>query len=146
MLFERTALSMKSEELIRKDLEAVREKRELTSALVFQDPYMLDFLELADSYSEKNLESVILCEIERFLIDLGAGFAFVERQKPITLDRTSSREVLEEHLHRASAAARNRLVLGAGVDVDVAAPKAVCQSAGRRGGRTDEPGASTRFR
>lgn len=86
MLFERTALSKKPEELIRKELAALREKGELTPAVVFRDPYMLDFLELADTYSEKDLESAILREIERFLLELGAGFAFVERQKRITVD------------------------------------------------------------
>lgn len=86
MLFERTALSKKPESLIRKELAALREKGELSPALVFRDPYMLDFLELADTYSEKDLESAILREIERFLLELGAGFAFVERQKRITLD------------------------------------------------------------
>jgi predicted nuclease of restriction endonuclease-like (RecB) superfamily len=86
MLYERTALSKKPEELIRKELAALREKDELTPALVFRDPYMLDFLELADTYSEKDLESAILREIEHFLLELGAGFAFVERQKRIILD------------------------------------------------------------
>jgi predicted nuclease of restriction endonuclease-like (RecB) superfamily len=86
MLFERTALSKKPEKLIRKELAALREKGEITPALVFQDPYMLDFLELADTYSEKDLETAILREIERFLLELGAGFAFVERQKRITVD------------------------------------------------------------
>lgn len=86
MLYERTALSKKPEELIRKELAALRDKDELTPALVFRDPYMLDFLELADTYSEKDLESAILREIEQFLLELGAGFAFVERQKRITLD------------------------------------------------------------
>src|SRR5258707_12285324 len=86
MLFERTALSKKPEALIRKGLSALREKGELSPALVFRDPYMLDFLELADTYSEKDLEVAILREIERFLLELGAGFAFVERQKRITLD------------------------------------------------------------
>ena len=86
MLFERTALSKKPEALIHKELSALREKDELTPALVFRDPYMLDFLELADTYSEKDLESAILREIERFLLELGAGFAFIERQKRITLD------------------------------------------------------------
>ncbi|MGA8095900.1 MAG: DUF1016 N-terminal domain-containing protein [Steroidobacteraceae bacterium] len=57
MLYERTALSKKPQELIRKELAALREKDELTPALVFRDPYMLDFLELADTYSEKDLES-----------------------------------------------------------------------------------------
>ena len=81
MLYERTALSKKPQEL-----SALREKGELSPALVFRDPYMLDFLDLADSYSEKDLESAILREIERFLLELGTGFAFVERQKRITLD------------------------------------------------------------
>lgn len=86
MLFERTALSKKPEALIRKELDALHEKGEITPALVFRDPYMLDFLGLADTYSEKDLESAILREIERFLLELGAGFAFIERQKRITLD------------------------------------------------------------
>ena len=63
---------------IRKELAALREEGEITPAMVFQDPYMLDFLELADTFSEKDLESAILREIERFLMELGAGFAFVE--------------------------------------------------------------------
>jgi predicted nuclease of restriction endonuclease-like (RecB) superfamily len=86
MLYERSALSKKPEELIRRELAALRERGEVTPALVFQDPYVLDFLGLADTYSERDLESAILREIERFLLELGAGFAFVERQKRITLD------------------------------------------------------------
>jgi len=86
MLYERTALSRKPEQLIRQELAALRDNGELTPALVFQDPYMLDFLELKDTYSEKDLESALLREIERFLLELGAGFAFVERQKRIVLD------------------------------------------------------------
>ncbi len=86
MLYERTALSKKPEKLVRQELAALREKGDLTPALVLQDPYMLDFLGLADTYSEKDLESAILREIERFLLELGAGFAFVERQKRIVLD------------------------------------------------------------
>ncbi len=73
-------------QLIRKEFAEFREKGELTPSLVFQDPYMLDFLERADTYSEKDLESAILREIERFLLELGTGFAFVERQKRITFD------------------------------------------------------------
>ncbi|WP_437716076.1 DUF1016 N-terminal domain-containing protein [Sorangium sp. So ce448] len=68
MLFERTALSKKPEALIRKELAALHERGELSPALVFRDPYMLDFLELADTYSEKDLESATLREIERFLL------------------------------------------------------------------------------
>ncbi len=86
MLYERTALSKKPEELIRQELATLRDHDELTPTLVFQDPYMLDFLELKDTYSEKDLESALLREIERFLLELGTGFAFVERQKRIVLD------------------------------------------------------------
>ena len=86
MLYERTALSKKPDKLIRKELIALRENDELSPNLVFQDPYLLDFLGLRDTYSEKDLESALLREIERFLLELGAGFAFVERQKRITLD------------------------------------------------------------
>jgi predicted nuclease of restriction endonuclease-like (RecB) superfamily len=86
MLYERTALSKKPEHVIRKELATLRESGDITPDLVFQDPYMLDFLQLSDTYSEKDLESALLREIERFLLELGAGFAFVERQKRIVLD------------------------------------------------------------
>ena len=53
---------------------------------MFRDPYLLDFLGLKDAYSESDLESAILRELERFLVEFGNGFAFVARQKRITLD------------------------------------------------------------
>ncbi len=86
MLYERTALSKKPAKLIAQDLKALREQDQLTPDLVFRDPYVLDFLGLRDTYSEQDLESSLLREIELFLLELGAGFAFVERQKRITLD------------------------------------------------------------
>lgn len=86
MLYERTALSKKPEQLIARELKALREEDRLTPDLVFRDPYVLDFLGLRDTYSEKDLENALLREIEAFLLELGAGFAFVERQKRITLD------------------------------------------------------------
>lgn len=86
MLYERTALSKKPDQLIRQELDALREEDKLTPDLVFQDPYLLDFLGLRDTYSEKDLETALLREIERFLLELGAGFTFVERQKRITVD------------------------------------------------------------
>jgi predicted nuclease of restriction endonuclease-like (RecB) superfamily len=54
--------------------------------LVFRDPYFLDFLGLKDTYSEKDLEAAILRELETLILELGAGFAFVARQKRITVD------------------------------------------------------------
>jgi predicted nuclease of restriction endonuclease-like (RecB) superfamily len=86
MLYERTALSKKPDQIIEKELKALREEDRLTPDLVFRDPYMLDFLGLKDTYSEKDLEKALLREIESFLLELGTGFAFVERQKRITLD------------------------------------------------------------
>ncbi len=86
MLYERTAISKKPEKLIEQELKALREEDALTPDLVFRDPYLLDFLGLKDTYSEQDLEAAILREIEAFLLELGAGFAFLERQKRITLD------------------------------------------------------------
>jgi len=86
MLFERTALSRKPDKLIRQELEALRAEDKLTPELVFRDPYILDFLGLKDTYAEKDIESAILREVESFILELGTGFAFVERQKRMQID------------------------------------------------------------
>jgi len=86
MLYERTAISKKPDKLIEKDLAALREEDKLTTDLVFRDPYFLDFLGLKDTYSEKDLETAILREMESFILELGAGFSFVARQKRISID------------------------------------------------------------
>jgi predicted nuclease of restriction endonuclease-like (RecB) superfamily len=52
----------------------------------FKDPYILDFLNLKDGYMENDLETAILLELERFILEVGKGFAFVERQKRIIID------------------------------------------------------------
>ena len=67
------------------ELEQLRESDRLTPKLVFRDPYLLDFLGLRDTYSERDLESAILQELERFLLELGSDFAFVARQKRMTI-------------------------------------------------------------
>jgi predicted nuclease of restriction endonuclease-like (RecB) superfamily len=86
MLYERTAISGKPEELIRHELDALRKEDRLTPDLVFKDPYFLDFLGLRDRYLEKDLEDAILRELEQFLLELGAGFSFIARQKRIQVD------------------------------------------------------------
>jgi predicted nuclease of restriction endonuclease-like (RecB) superfamily len=86
MLFERTAVSRKPDELIRADLDALREEDRLTPDLVFRDPYFLDFLGLTGSYSKKDVEQAILRELEAFILELGTDFAFIARQKRITVD------------------------------------------------------------
>lgn len=86
MLFERTALSRKPEKVIEQQLATLREENRLTPDLVFRDPYFLDFLGLKDAYSEKDLETAILRELEQFILELGSDFAFIARQKRITVD------------------------------------------------------------
>jgi predicted nuclease of restriction endonuclease-like (RecB) superfamily len=86
MLFERTAISKKPDQLIQQEIKELRENDQLTPDLVFRDPYFLDFLGLKDTYSEKSLEDAILRELERFILELGQGFTFVERQKRMIID------------------------------------------------------------
>jgi predicted nuclease of restriction endonuclease-like (RecB) superfamily len=52
----------------------------------FKDPYILDFLQLKNTYLEQDVESAILNELESFILELGKGFAFVERQKRMIID------------------------------------------------------------
>ncbi|WP_165252067.1 PDDEXK nuclease domain-containing protein [Paludisphaera soli] len=86
LLFERTALSKKPDELIAQDLAALRDEDRMTPDLVFRDPYFLDFLGLTQPYAEKDVEQAILRELEAFILELGTDFAFVARQKRISVD------------------------------------------------------------
>ena len=88
MLYERTALSKKPELTIENDLELLKKEQKLTPDIVFKDPYVLDFLGLKDTYSEKDLETSIIAKLQRFIIELGSDFAFLARQKRITIDTT----------------------------------------------------------
>uniref|UniRef100_UPI0040489E67 PDDEXK nuclease domain-containing protein n=1 Tax=Mariniflexile sp. TaxID=1979402 RepID=UPI0040489E67 len=85
-LFERTAISKHAETTIAKTLENWNETNEIDPELVFKNTYILDFLNLPFSYSEKDLENALIANIERFILELGNGFAFVERQKRISID------------------------------------------------------------
>lgn len=86
MLYERTALSRKPDELAQQELATLREEGQVGPALVLKDPYILDFLDLKDNYLERDLEDAILRELEQFLLELGAGFSFIARQKRFQLD------------------------------------------------------------
>lgn len=86
MLFERTALSKKPEKVIRRELTSLKQDDTLTPDMVFRDPYFLGFLGLRDSYAEKDVEAAILRDMESFILELGVGFAFLERQKRIVVD------------------------------------------------------------
>ena len=86
MLYERTALSRKPAKLARIEIAALRDEDRVSTDLVLRDPYLLDFLSLKDAYQERDLEAAILREMERFILELGSGFAFLSRQKRFTLD------------------------------------------------------------
>jgi predicted nuclease of restriction endonuclease-like (RecB) superfamily len=83
MLYERTALSKRKLSVIGKAHEkpiTLRPEDEI------KDPYILEFLGLKDEYSESQLEEALIKYLEQFLLELGIGFAFVARQKRITLE------------------------------------------------------------
>ena len=86
MLYERTAISKKPDKTIDNDLKLLKNKEHMSPDLVFRDPYFLDFLGLSDTYAEKDLESAILAEMQRFIIELGNDFAFMACQKRIIID------------------------------------------------------------
>ena len=86
MLYERTVLSQKPGETIAQELATMRDAQRMSPALVMRDPYILDFLGLRDTWQEGDLEAAIIREMESFLLELGAGFSFVARQKRIQID------------------------------------------------------------
>lgn len=84
MLYERTALSKKPDELISYEIEKLKEGV-VSANMILKDPYILDFLELNDRYLEKDLEDAILRDMESFILELGNGFSFVARQKRVQI-------------------------------------------------------------
>lgn len=86
MVYERTALSKLPEKAIKMQLKELKEEDKMTPEIVFRDPYVLDFLELSDTYSEKDLEKAILNALEKFII-----------HNKTAAKRTSCREVTQGH-------------------------------------------------
>lgn len=86
MLFERTAISGKTDEFIKKELSTLRDDNVMSPDLVFKSPYFLEFTGLKGMYSEKNLEDSLIAHLEQFIIELGNGFSFVARQKRMIID------------------------------------------------------------
>jgi predicted nuclease of restriction endonuclease-like (RecB) superfamily len=85
-LYERTALSKKPENVIKKELELLKTTHTFTPDMVFRSSYFLDMLGLSDMYSEKDLEDAILFQMQSFIKELGTDFAFLDRQKRISID------------------------------------------------------------
>ena len=86
MLYERTLISRKPEDVIKTELSTVRQGGAISPDLVFKSPYFLDFTGLKGYYSEKKLEDMIISGMQQFLMELGNGFSFVDRQKRIIID------------------------------------------------------------
>ena len=86
MLFERTAISGKPDEFIKKELSTLRDDNVMSPDLVFKSPYFLEFTGLKGMYSERDLEESLLAHLEQFIIELGNGFSFVARQKRMIID------------------------------------------------------------
>lgn len=86
MLFERTALAKMPEAEIKNKLQNIKKANSTHPDLVFKNTYVLDFLNLPQFYSESDLENALITGIEKFIMELGNGFAFLERQKRISVD------------------------------------------------------------
>lgn len=86
MLYERTAISGKPDEFIKKELSTLRDDHVMSPDLVFKSPYFLEFTGLKGMYSEKSLEDSLVAHLEQFIIELGNGFSFVARQKRMIID------------------------------------------------------------
>ena len=87
-LYERTAISRRSEDVIKRELQQVSKQQMLVPDRVFRSSYFLDMLGLPDIFTEKDLESSILTQMQQFINEIGTDFAFLARQKRITIDAT----------------------------------------------------------
>jgi predicted nuclease of restriction endonuclease-like (RecB) superfamily len=84
--FERVAIADGKRALTASALDASSTAALPALAGSFKDPYFLDFLELPQGYLENDLEQALIKELERFILELGNGFSFVERQKRMIID------------------------------------------------------------
>jgi predicted nuclease of restriction endonuclease-like (RecB) superfamily len=84
--YERTAIASSQSTGMSHQLDQLSKQQSLSTGLVFKDPYFLDFLGLQQGYLESDLEEAILRQLEQFMLELGRGFAFMERQKRMVID------------------------------------------------------------
>jgi len=85
--YERTALSRNKAAMLTKGAVAKPEDA-ITPNDAIKDPYVLEFLDLKDEYSESDLESALIQRLGDFLLELGEGFTFVGRQRRLRIDNT----------------------------------------------------------
>lgn len=84
IFYERTALSRDKAAMLTKGAKPRAEDRVSADEEV-RDPLLLEFLNLKDEYSESELEDALLRHLEKFLLELGADFAFVGRQRRLRI-------------------------------------------------------------
>ena len=95
MLYERTTIAKQPGEQIILALQELQAKDVINPDLFFKSTYVLDFLGLKNTYSEKDLESALVGNLEQFIMELGNGFAFMERQKRISIDADKLHKAME---------------------------------------------------
>jgi predicted nuclease of restriction endonuclease-like (RecB) superfamily len=84
-LYERIALSRNKATLLRK-AETAQPGDEITPEEAIRDPFVLEFLDLKDEYSETRLEEALISHLADFLLELGDDFAFLGRQRRLRID------------------------------------------------------------
>jgi predicted nuclease of restriction endonuclease-like (RecB) superfamily len=85
LFYERTALSRNKATMLRKGQQP-RPEDAVTAEEETRDPYVLEFLNLKDEYSEAELEEALIRHLETFLLELGDDFAFIGRQRRLRID------------------------------------------------------------
>lgn len=86
-LYERLALSRNKAALLRKAADA-QLCDAVTPEEAIRDPFVLEFLDIRDEYSESDLETALIQHLADFLLELGDDFAFIGRQRRLRIDDT----------------------------------------------------------
>jgi predicted nuclease of restriction endonuclease-like (RecB) superfamily len=105
MVYERTLIAAKPENEQVKVLTTVPDG-DITPDVILKSSYVVDFLGLNSGFSEEELEDAVVEQLEKFIMELGQDFAFLERQKRIPVDSTDYKlDLLFYHrrLHRLLA-------------------------------------------
>ena len=84
--YETTALSRRSEDVIRQELAELKDTQVVHPDMVFRSSYFLDMLGLPDTFSESDLEQKVIDQVEEFMHEMGSDFSLIARQKRITVD------------------------------------------------------------
>ncbi|EGD04902.1 hypothetical protein B1M_09112 [Burkholderia sp. TJI49] len=126
--YERTALSRDKAAMLAK-AAAPRPADAVTPDDAIKDPYVLEFLNLKDEYSESDLEGALIERLQELLIELGDGFTFVGRQRRLRIDQTWYRVDLLFFHRRLRCLVIVDLKLGSLTPVDVGQMHLYCNYA-----------------